>query len=81
VDTKISDKLLMRFFLTRDNEKVPALIHMARQFVEKQEQTIIFCATIRHVEYYIALLREANLDAAYVHSQLDPAARRANIQK
>jgi superfamily II DNA/RNA helicase len=54
---------------------------MARQFVEKQEQTIIFCATIRHVEYYIALLREANLDAAYVHSQLDPAARRANIQK
>lgn len=81
VDTKISDKLLMRFFLTRDCDKVSALIHMARQFVEKKEQTIVFCATIRHVEYYIALLREANLDAVYVHSQLDPAARRANIQR
>ncbi|KAI6184546.1 DNA RNA helicase and DBP10CT domain containing protein [Aphelenchoides bicaudatus] len=81
VDTKISEKLLMRFFLTRDGDKISALLHMARQFVDKQEQTIIFCATIRHVEYYVALFREANIDASYVHSQLDPAARRMNIHR
>lgn len=54
---------------------------MARKFVDNKEQTIIFCATIRHVEYYVALLREAGIDSSYIHSQLDPATRRQNIQQ
>lgn len=81
VDTKISDKLLMRFFLCRDGDKIPALLHLARKFVDKQEQTIVFCATIRHVEYYVSLLKAAGLDCSYVHSQLDPGARRLNVQR
>jgi superfamily II DNA/RNA helicase len=81
LDTKLNEKLQMRFFLCRDGDKLAALLHMARQFVEKKEQTIVFCATIKHVEYYVALLKEAGLDCSFIHSQLEPATRRSNIQR
>ncbi|KAI6234085.1 ATP-dependent RNA helicase [Aphelenchoides fujianensis] len=81
VDTKLSDKLNLQFFLCREADKTNALLHMLRDFIRKKEQTIVFCATIKHVEYYVALLKEADLDCAYLHSQLDPGARRLNIQR
>ena len=81
VDTKISEKLDMQFFLCRNDDKLAALLHLLRKFVDKREQTIVFCATIRHVEYYAALLSTAGLDCVYLHSQLDPAARRHNIER
>ncbi|KAI6193835.1 ATP-dependent RNA helicase [Aphelenchoides besseyi] len=81
VDTKLSDKLNLQFFLCRDLDKTNVLLHLLRDFIQKKEQTIVFCVTIRHVEYYVALLKEADLDCSYLHSQLDPGARRLNIQR
>ncbi|KAI6196442.1 ATP-dependent RNA helicase [Aphelenchoides besseyi] len=81
VDTKLSDKLNLQFFLCRDLDKTNVLLHLLRDFLRKKEQTIVFCATIRHVEYYVALLKEAELDCSYLHSQLNPGARRSNIQR
>jgi len=79
VDTKISDKLSLAFIACRPNDKISALLYLARRCVQRQEQTIIFCATMKHVEYVSAIFREAGLDCCFLYSQLDAAARKMNI--
>ena len=79
VDTKISDKLSLAFIACRPNDKISALLHLARRCVQRQEQTIVFCATMKHVEYISAIFREAGLDCCFLYSQLDAAARKMNI--
>uniref|UniRef100_A0AC34QK98 RNA helicase n=1 Tax=Panagrolaimus sp. JU765 TaxID=591449 RepID=A0AC34QK98_9BILA len=79
VDTKISEKLSMAFIACRPNSKISALLFLARRCVDRQEQTIIFCATMKHVEYVAAIFREAGLDCCFLYSQLDAAARKINI--
>uniref|UniRef100_A0A1I7RI25 RNA helicase n=1 Tax=Bursaphelenchus xylophilus TaxID=6326 RepID=A0A1I7RI25_BURXY len=81
VETKISDKLTMQFFSTRMNDKLGALLSLAREAERNKEQTIIFCATIRHVEYYVAMFKETGIIASYLHSQMEPSSRRFNIQR
>lgn len=81
VDTKISDKLSMLFFTCRDNDKLSALLYLARMAIQNNEQTIVFCATMKHVEYVVAILNEAGLDCCFLYSQLDPMARKMNIQR
>lgn len=49
--------------------------------MKNKEQTIIFCATIRHVDYYVAMLKESGIDSAYIHSQMEPSSRRFNIER
>ncbi|CAD5218391.1 unnamed protein product [Bursaphelenchus okinawaensis] len=81
VETKISDKLAMQFFATRGNDKLSALLPLARRAERQKEQTIVFCATIRHVEYYVAMFKETGITASYLHSQMEPSTRRQNIQR
>lgn len=71
----------MQFFTCRVNDKLPALLHLAREADNKKEQTIIFCATIRHVEYYVSILSEAQIRSSYLHSQMEPASRRHHINR
>lgn len=47
VDTKISDKLSMLFFACRANDKISALLYLSRMAIQKKEQTIVFCATMK----------------------------------
>ncbi|KAI1713652.1 DEAD/DEAH box helicase domain-containing protein [Ditylenchus destructor] len=81
VESKLSDKLEMMFFTCRATEKLNALTFMCRWAVKTQQQTIVFCATMKHVEYVVAILREAGLDTSFLYSQLDPSARKQNIEK
>lgn len=81
VDTKISDKLSMAFITCRAGDKIPALLYLARDAVSKKEQTIVFCATMKHVEYVVAIFAEAGLDCAFLYSQMDPTARKMNIAR
>uniref|UniRef100_A0A914YDF8 RNA helicase n=1 Tax=Panagrolaimus superbus TaxID=310955 RepID=A0A914YDF8_9BILA len=80
-DTKISEKLSMVFFACRDNDKTSALLYLARKAVREQKQTIIFCATMKHVEYFSTILTEAGLDVCFLYSQLDASARKMNISR
>lgn len=79
VDTKISDKLSMAFIACRATDKISALLFLARRCVQRKEQTIIFCATMKHVEYVATIFKEAGLDSCFLYSQLDASARKHNI--
>uniref|UniRef100_A0A914QUP4 RNA helicase n=1 Tax=Panagrolaimus davidi TaxID=227884 RepID=A0A914QUP4_9BILA len=71
----------MVFFACRDNDKASALLYLSRKAVREQKQTIIFCATMKHVEYFSTILTEAGLDCCFLYSQLDASARKMNITR
>lgn len=79
VDSKISEKLEQIYVLCRMSDKLPALLFLCRYAVQNQKQTIVFCATMKHVEYVVAILTEAKMDCAFLYSQLDASARKQNI--
>ena len=47
----------------------------------ENKQTVVFCATMKHVEYVVGILHRAGIDCSFVYSQLDATARKQNIQK
>lgn len=79
VETKVSEKLEQIYVMCRINDKLPALLFLCRYAIQNKKQTIVFCATMKHVEYVVAILNEANLDCAFLYSQLDATARKQNI--
>uniref|UniRef100_A0A914I2W1 RNA helicase n=1 Tax=Globodera rostochiensis TaxID=31243 RepID=A0A914I2W1_GLORO len=81
VETKLSDKLAMAFALCRQVEKLPVLLNVCRVLSNQKKKTIIFCATMKHVEHLVAVFQHADLDPAYLYSQLDPVARKQNITR
>ncbi|KAL3121062.1 hypothetical protein niasHT_005322 [Heterodera trifolii] len=81
VESKLSDKLSMAFALCRQVEKLPVLLNLCRVLCKQKKKTIVFCATMKHVEHVVAVFQEANLDPAYLFSQLDPVARKQNIAR
>ncbi|XP_068609055.1 ATP-dependent RNA helicase DDX54 [Brachionichthys hirsutus] len=81
VDTKISDQIKLSFFHLRMDDKSALLLHLLRNVVKPQEQTVIFVATKHHVEYIKELLSSEGLECAYIYSSLDQTARKINIGK
>ncbi|TKR63110.1 hypothetical protein L596_026985 [Steinernema carpocapsae] len=81
VDTKVSDKLSMIFLTCRVEDKMSALLYLSRKAVAAGEQTIIFCATMKEVEYVINVFERAKLACTYIYSQLDTVARKVNIAR
>lgn len=80
-DTKIPDTLKMGFFSCRSEGKSAILLYLLQQIIHPNEQTVIFAATRHHVEYLHALLEKANISNTYMHSHLDPTARKINTAK
>ncbi|CAG9536046.1 unnamed protein product [Cercopithifilaria johnstoni] len=78
---KISEKLSMVFLHCRADNKLAAFLHLAREVVAASEQTVVFCATMKHVEYLAAIADRAGIDCVVLYSQLDSVARNINIQK
>uniref|UniRef100_A0A1I7USR2 RNA helicase n=1 Tax=Caenorhabditis tropicalis TaxID=1561998 RepID=A0A1I7USR2_9PELO len=81
VDEKVSEKLSMVFCMCRPDEKLFALLHLCRRMDRENKQTVVFCATMKHVEYVVGILHRAGIDCSFVYSQLDATARKQNIQK
>uniref|UniRef100_A0AC35TQH9 ATP-dependent RNA helicase n=1 Tax=Rhabditophanes sp. KR3021 TaxID=114890 RepID=A0AC35TQH9_9BILA len=81
VDNKISDKLSMIFLLCRATEKMNTLLYLIREFISRKEQTVVFCATMKHVEYVVAILEHAHISCTHLYSQLDAGARKLNIER
>ncbi|CAI2350217.1 unnamed protein product [Caenorhabditis sp. 36 PRJEB53466] len=81
VDEKVSEKLSMVFCMCRPDEKLFALLHLCRRMNRESKQTVVFCATMKHVEYVVGILHRAGIDCSFVYSQLDATARKQNIQK
>ncbi|CAI4231838.1 unnamed protein product [Auanema sp. JU1783] len=81
VDEKISDKLSMVFITTRADDKLSTLVHLCRDLNAENKQTVVFCATMKHVEYVVAVLRRAGVEPSFIYSQLDATARKMNIAR
>ncbi|XP_016318444.1 ATP-dependent RNA helicase DDX54 [Sinocyclocheilus anshuiensis] len=79
VDTKLSDQLKLSFFHLRLDDKPALLLHLLRNVVKPQEQTVVFVATKHHVEYLKELLTVEGIECAYIYSALDQTARKINI--
>lgn len=71
----------MVFLHCRADDKLAAFLHLAREVIAANEQTVVFCATMKHVEYLAAVTEKAGIDCVVLYSQLDPVARNINIQK
>uniref|UniRef100_A0A915Q3T8 RNA helicase n=1 Tax=Setaria digitata TaxID=48799 RepID=A0A915Q3T8_9BILA len=78
---KISDRLSMIFLYCRADDKLAAFLHLVREVLAANEQTIVFCATMKHVEYLAAVAEKAQICCVVLYSQLDSVARNINIQK
>ncbi|CAK6959515.1 ATP-dependent RNA helicase DDX54 [Scomber scombrus] len=81
VDSKLSDQIKLSFFHVRMDDKAALLLHLLRNVVKPQEQTVVFVATKHHVEYIKELLSTEGLECAYIYSALDQTARKINIGK
>ncbi|XP_034048354.1 ATP-dependent RNA helicase DDX54 isoform X2 [Thalassophryne amazonica] len=81
VDSKISDQIKLSFFHLRVDDKSALLLHLLRNVVKPQEQTLVFVATKHHVEYLKELLSSEGIECAYIYSALDQTARKINIGK
>ncbi|KAG9281887.1 ATP-dependent RNA helicase DDX54 [Astyanax mexicanus] len=79
VDTKLSDQLKLAFFHLRLDDKPALLLHLLRNVVKPQEQTVVFVSTKHHVEYLNQLLTAEGIECAYIYSALDQTARKINI--
>ncbi|VDO81207.1 unnamed protein product [Heligmosomoides polygyrus] len=81
VDEKISDRLSMVFATCRAEEKLAVLLHLCRQMDADNKQTVVFCATMKHVEYVVGIMNRAGIQNSFIYSQLDATARKLNIAK
>jgi superfamily II DNA/RNA helicase len=83
VDATMSEHLQLSFLSCRDGDRLAVLLQLLRQ-QESQSQhsrTIVFCATMKHVELIAAVLRHANVQCSFLYSQLDAVARNMQINR
>ncbi|XP_011853332.1 PREDICTED: ATP-dependent RNA helicase DDX54 [Mandrillus leucophaeus] len=81
VDTKLNEQLKTSFFLVREDTKAAVLLHLLRNVVRPQDQTVVFVATKHHAEYLTELLTTQRVSCAHIYSALDPTARKINLAK
>jgi ATP-dependent RNA helicase DDX54/DBP10 len=81
VDSKISPDLALAFFATRVVEKEAALLYLVQEFIEANQQTIIFVSTKHHVEYLRELLLAFNIECSYIYGSLDHTCRLINLSR
>ncbi|XP_073805856.1 ATP-dependent RNA helicase DDX54 isoform X1 [Danio rerio] len=79
VDTKLSEQLKLSFFSLRLDDKPALLLHLLRNVVKPQEQTVVFVATKHHVEYLKEMLSAEGVDCSCIYSALDQTARKISI--
>uniref|UniRef100_A0A914X7N1 RNA helicase n=1 Tax=Plectus sambesii TaxID=2011161 RepID=A0A914X7N1_9BILA len=82
VETKISEQLETAFLTCRAHDKMATFLYLVRKIMQNSdEQTIVFCATMKHVEHLVAVLQQAGIESSYLFSQLDSGARNINITR
>ncbi|OWK14928.1 hypothetical protein Celaphus_00000273 [Cervus elaphus hippelaphus] len=68
VDSKLNEQLKTSFFLVREDAKAAVLLHLLRNVVRPQDQTVVFVATKHHAEYLSETARKINL-ARFTHGK------------
>ncbi|NWY04727.1 DDX54 helicase, partial [Nothoprocta ornata] len=89
VESKLSEQLKLAFFHVREDDKPAVLLHLLRNVVKPQDQTVVFVATKHHTEYLkeassiwrCPLLTAQGIHCTHIYSSLDQTARKINIAK
>ncbi|XP_004430015.1 PREDICTED: ATP-dependent RNA helicase DDX54 [Ceratotherium simum simum] len=81
VDAKLNEQLKTSFFLAREDTKAAVLLHLLRNVVRPQDQTVVFVATKHHAEYLSELLTTQRVSCAHIYSALDQTARKINLAR
>lgn len=81
VENKFSENLKMSFFTVRSDDKPALFLYMVRDFIPKDDQTIVFAATRHHVEFLHELLLANHIESSCVYGDMDQASRKINIGK
>ncbi|XP_077016011.1 ATP-dependent RNA helicase DDX54 [Tamandua tetradactyla] len=81
VDAKLNEQLKTAFFHVREDAKPAALLHLLRNVVRPQDQTVVFVATKHHAEYLSELLAAQRVTCTHIYSALDQTARKINLAK
>jgi len=80
-ESKIPEKLLLHFLITRSSEKYAALLYLLGKMIKSNELTIVFVSTKYHVQYLELLLQMCRLKATGIYGDMDPLARKLAFQK
>ncbi|XP_006901049.1 PREDICTED: ATP-dependent RNA helicase DDX54 isoform X2 [Elephantulus edwardii] len=81
VDAKLNEQLKTTFLHVREDTKPGVLLHLLRNVVRPQDQTVVFVATKHHAEYLTELLTTQGVSCAHIYSALDQTARKINLAK
>ncbi|KAM5188930.1 ATP-dependent RNA helicase DDX54 [Callospermophilus lateralis] len=81
VDAKLNEQLKTSFLLVREDTKAAVLLHLLRNVVRPQDQTVVFVATKHHAEYLTELLTAQRVSCAHIYSALDQTARKINLAR
>lgn len=81
VEANLSETLKSVHLHCNHHDKFAILIHLLKNFVDKEQMTVVFMPTRHHIEYAKLLLDNSRINCCYVYSSMDPEARRINIDK
>ncbi|XP_051168138.1 ATP-dependent RNA helicase DDX54 [Leptopilina boulardi] len=81
VESKLPEELTLSFVTCRPEEKLAVLLCLLKNIIKPDSQTVIFAATMHHVDYIHQILNKANISNTYIYSNLDPSARKINAAK
>ncbi|KAK0077674.1 hypothetical protein PV325_003593 [Microctonus aethiopoides] len=81
VESKLPDELTLSFITCRPEEKLAVLLSLLRYVIGEKSQTVVFAATMHHVEYIHMILDLANITNTFIYSNLDATARKINAAK
>ncbi|XP_015606294.1 ATP-dependent RNA helicase DDX54 [Cephus cinctus] len=81
VESKLPEELKLSFITCRPEEKLAVLLCLLKNIVKPKSQTLVFAATMHHVEYIHMILDKANISNTFIYSNLDPSARKINAAK
>jgi ATP-dependent RNA helicase DDX54/DBP10 len=54
--------LKLAFFTVRHDEKPAALVHLVRELIPAEQQTIVFVSTKHHVEFLYELMKSEGIE-------------------
>ncbi|XP_006608941.1 ATP-dependent RNA helicase DDX54 [Apis dorsata] len=81
VENKIPEQLTLSFIISRPEQKLAILLCLLKNVIKNNTQTVIFAATMHHVEYIHQILEKAGISNTYIYSNLDASARKINAAK
>lgn len=81
VENNLSETLKSIYLHCNQHDKFAVLIHLLKNFVDKEQMTVVFMPTKHHIEYTKSLLDNSRIACCHVYSSMDPEARKLNVDK